>query len=124
MSHKKYFGMFKNITDVQQAFHLADCMILPTDDVLFAAYLEGSYSGWARVLFVRGGQLYEVDASHCSCYGLEGQWDPQEVSWDQLAMRPPFNDDGCYDIYDDDPNDSTAATNEWNRLIRSHVPRA
>ena len=119
MSDKKYFGMFENITDVRKEFHVADGMILPTDEVLFAAYLEGSYSAWARVLFVRGGQLYEVDGSHCSdCYGLEGQWDPQEVSWDQLAMRPPFNDGEFYD------DDSDAATNEWNRLIRSHVPRA
>lgn len=119
MSDKKYFGMFENITDMRKAFVVADDMIFPTDtEVLFAAYLEGSYSGWALVLFVRGGKLYEVEGSHCSCNGLEGQWDPQEVSWSQLAMRPPINDGGFYD------DEEGLAETTWNTLVRSHVPRA
>jgi len=35
--------------------------------------LEG-YEGSAHVVFVRGGKLYKVNGSHCSCNGLEGQW--------------------------------------------------
>jgi hypothetical protein len=123
MSDKKYFGRFKNITDVRKEFELSGDDELIPEEVLFAAYLEGSYSGWARVLFVRGGQLYEVEGSHCSCNGLERQWDPQEVSWDQLAMRPLFNKDG---YHDDDLNDEGEGLAEttWNKLVRSHVPRA
>lgn len=117
MSDKKYFGMFTNISDVRREFVISDDLILP-NEVLFAAYLEGSYSGEATVLFVRGGQLYEVSETHCSCSGLDELWRPEEVSWAQLAMRPEFHDGESYD----DPDGLAEAA--WNKLVRSHAPRA
>lgn len=33
------------------------------------------------------GKLYEVNGGHCSCYGLEGQWEPAETSVAALKMR-------------------------------------
>ena len=62
----------------------------PTDaQILYASYESGGYEGWSVVLFKRGGKLYEVTGSHCSCYGLEGQWKPEETSWDAIAIRKP-----------------------------------
>lgn len=55
--------------------------------VLLASYGSGSYEGDAFVLFQRGGKLYEVNGSHCSCYGLEGQWSPEETTIEELRHR-------------------------------------
>lgn len=64
--------------------------------VLLASYTYEDYSGDAFVLFERGGKLYEVNGSHCSCHGLsessyddatETQWQPEETSIDALRHR-------------------------------------
>lgn len=55
--------------------------------ILLASYGTPSYEGYAFVLFERDGKLYEVNGSHCSCYGLEGQWDPEETTVDALRCR-------------------------------------
>lgn len=47
--------------------------------ILFAYYGQRSYEGSAYVLFEQDGKLFEVAASHCSCYGLEDQWSPAET---------------------------------------------
>src|SRR3569833_1297734 len=60
---------------------------LENSNVLFAWYGDGSYCGSAFVLFEKEGKLYEVNGDHCSCYGLEGQWAPEETSWEAVAMR-------------------------------------
>ena len=56
-------------------------------NILFASYECGSYDGDAFVLFEREGKLYEVNASHCSCYGLEGQFEPGVTTLDALRYR-------------------------------------
>lgn len=56
-------------------------------EILLASYGTPSYEGYAFVLFRRDGKLWEVNGSHCSCYGLEGQWDPEEVSVEALRYR-------------------------------------
>jgi len=56
-------------------------------NILVASYTQACYEGDAFVLFERGGRLYEVHGSHCSCYGLEGQWKPEEVEADVLRAR-------------------------------------
>jgi hypothetical protein len=63
--------------------------IAPDDkeNILFAWYGRECYDGKAFVLFSRDGKLYEVNGSHCSCRGLEGQWDPEEVSVANLRYR-------------------------------------
>jgi hypothetical protein len=52
--------------------------------VVFAKYEQGGYEGSAVVLFASDGKLFMVSASHCSCNGLEGSWDPDEVTVDML----------------------------------------
>lgn len=58
-------------------------------EVMLASYTYRDYSGNAFVLFrnTSDGQLYEVNGSHCSCYGLEGQWDPEPTSVAELRHR-------------------------------------
>lgn len=56
-------------------------------EFLFAQYDQECYEGSAFVLFARKGKLYEVNGSHCSCYGLESQWSPEETSLDALRKR-------------------------------------
>lgn len=56
-------------------------------NILFASYGCANYSGDAWVLFEQKGKLYEVNGGHCSCYGLEGQWEPEEVLLSELEHR-------------------------------------
>lgn len=56
-------------------------------NILFAIYDVDGYDGYAYVLFEQNGILYEVHGGHCSCYGLEGQWSPEEVNLKELHNR-------------------------------------
>lgn len=56
-------------------------------NILFASYGCDNYEGDAWVLFEQDGNLYEVNGWHCSCYGLEGQWEPELVSLKELEHR-------------------------------------
>lgn len=56
-------------------------------NILFASYAYEDYSGDAFVLFEQDGKLFEVNGGHCSCYGLEGQWEPEEVILVELENR-------------------------------------
>lgn len=53
-------------------------------EVLLASYNYEDYSGDAFVLFRRDGKLWRVDGGHCSCMGLEGQWEPTETDIELL----------------------------------------
>lgn len=55
--------------------------------ILFASYGRANYSGDAWVLFEENEKLFEINGSHCSCYGLENQWTPDEVSLLELENR-------------------------------------
>ncbi|MES2382639.1 MAG: hypothetical protein V4538_16440 [Bacteroidota bacterium] len=56
-------------------------------NILFASYGEDNYSGDAFVLFEQDGNLYEVNGSHCSCHGLEGQFTKEETTIEALNHR-------------------------------------
>jgi hypothetical protein len=56
-------------------------------EILLASYVYANYNGDAFVLFQKDGVLYEVNGSHCSCYGLENQWSPEETSIVELRHR-------------------------------------
>lgn len=55
--------------------------------VLFASYGCDNYEGDAFVLLAENGVLYEASGAHCSCYGLEGQWEPEEVVLEEIEHR-------------------------------------
>jgi hypothetical protein len=71
-------------------------------EILLASYGTPSYEGYAFVLFRRDGKLYEVNGGHCSCYGLEGQWDPEETTSESLRHRIAEGNLGKGD-YDENP---------------------
>ena|SRR5690554_3939768 len=56
-------------------------------NILFATYSYENYYGDAFVLCEKDGKLYEVHGSHCSCYGLEGQWEPEETTLEALKRQ-------------------------------------
>lgn len=58
-------------------------------EVLLASYVTPAYSGSAFVLFrdTRDNKLYENHGSHCSCMGLEDQWEPEAVDLESLKHR-------------------------------------
>ena len=89
----KYFGDFHSRESLIHAFSTSD---LPSEDqILFASYDCPPYEGYAFVLYEQDGKLYEVNGSHCSCYGLEGQWEPEETTWSAIAIRTwSLNDEG------------------------------
>lgn len=53
----------------------------PLDEVIVAYMSVGAYGcdSDALIIYRREGRLYEVNGSHCSCYGFEGQWDPELI---------------------------------------------
>jgi len=55
--------------------------------ILYAYYNNEDYEGYATVIFERFGQLYEVNGNHCSCFGLEDQWKPEETSLASLQSE-------------------------------------
>ena len=67
-------------------------------EIILASYTYEAYEGEAFVLFSKGGQLYEVNGNHCSCFGLsaqysygigsdETQWQPEKTSIKELQFR-------------------------------------
>lgn len=80
-----FHGLFKDTSTICRYFGLNACD-LEGCNVLFAAY-ECEYEGKALVVFLRDGHLYEVNGSHCSCYGLEDQWDEEETTVEALRHR-------------------------------------
>lgn len=83
-----YNGNWESAGDMAQSFSI-DEPELAGKTVLFAAYEYGLYEGYAFVLLVdnASGQFEEVNGCHCSCCGLEGQWEPEQCDPDALMHR-------------------------------------
>jgi len=69
-------------------------------EILLAYYDYEDYSGSAFVLFRKDGKLFEVNGGHCSCYGLEGQWTPEETTAEALVFRMDKGDLGVTSEWD------------------------
>jgi hypothetical protein len=69
------FEGFENKEDVCSQFNIGDF----DGVIVLAIYDQGSYDGTAEVIYVHGGKFYMASGSHCSCYGLEDQWNPVEM---------------------------------------------
>lgn len=72
-----YDDGFDDWRDIQRQFDMDDP---EPDEILYASYEHEYYEGWSTVIYRNGDNIYYNYASHCSCYGLEGQWDPEEYS--------------------------------------------
>lgn len=72
--------------------------------LLYADYTYEDYSGDAYVLGYNKDkkQFFEVHGSHCSCYGLEGQWDEEyyeDVGQLQASIERRFKNRSKYSRY-------------------------
>lgn len=72
-----YRDEFSNWAEVVENFG-GDC---PKEEprFVFAEYEQPSYEGYATVVTSDDGAKFNiVEGSHCSCMGLEDQWEPTE----------------------------------------------
>jgi hypothetical protein len=72
-----YYGLFECEADVRKEFGIGSF----EGTILFAAYEYEDYSGSAEVIYVHKGKFWHVSGGHCSCYGLENQWEPEEMPY-------------------------------------------
>ena len=119
----RYFGLFAKpdehmscapgIEAIHKYFQCYDIANIHDHEILFATYNEGRYhSGHAVVVFERDNILYLVDAKHCSCYGLEGLWKPDEIDWSMLITLNSLST--CWE-FDSDADEALY------KLISQHV---
>lgn len=80
-----YLNQFENEESMLKEFGI-DKSVLDGYKVLLASYGKEYYDGYAFVLLKRKQtkELVTVYASHCSCYGLEGQFELEESSLELL----------------------------------------
>ncbi len=81
-----YRGGFKSKEDVIDNFQLGEHQSNGIE-IIYAEYDNHDYEADAFVLYKKDGKLYEVYGSHCSCFDLENQWEPEIVSIDALKKR-------------------------------------
>jgi hypothetical protein len=72
-----YDDGFDDWRDIQRQF---DMEVPEPEEVLYAQYDIEGYEGSAIVIYRIGDRFYINFGGHCSCYGLEGQWDSEEYS--------------------------------------------
>lgn len=89
---EEYVNRYDWTEDTTSLQQLMDDFAIKEEDlegvnILVASYTYECYSGSAFVIFEKDGKLYEVNGGHCSCYGLEHQWQPEETSVDELIHR-------------------------------------
>jgi hypothetical protein len=83
----KFLDLFDSREDIARQFEIHLDLVPSDSEIIVAAYECASYEGDAFVLFRKGDQLFEVHGSHCSCYGLEGQWEPETTTAAAVRMR-------------------------------------
>jgi hypothetical protein len=96
-----YFGTWDRFEDIAGDFQLEldSPEMIAINRVLYARYSEyygygSDYEMWAEVLYIgHDGLLYEVHGSHCSCYGLEGQWEPDLVTAADVLTTVRYDDE-------------------------------
>lgn len=81
-----HFNGFTDVGDLLKQYD-APADALNGATLIFAWYEYENYEGYSLVVFRRDGKLFEVTGSHCSCYGLEGQWEPEETTVEALLLR-------------------------------------
>lgn len=95
-----YVGDFSSWKDVSDNFTgqcYLDKGIKPIPEpaeVIFAGYESSGYDGSAFVVYRHGRQYKTVSGGHCSCYGLEDQWEPEAYTRLQLLEALKKGDGG------------------------------
>jgi len=88
---KIFFENFTCVDDIKSSFYISD-KDLEGAEIIYAMYDCPQYEGYAHIIYIKDGKLYEVNGSHCSCSGLEDQWKPEETSLSVLMFRPNVSD--------------------------------
>lgn len=72
-----YLEGFSSWGDLQDQFEVKNKIEEPLH--VFAIYGSEGYDGYATVIYTNDGVIFNVvEGSHCSCYGLEGQWQAED----------------------------------------------
>lgn len=104
-----YLQDLKDLTEAELRQHIiTEYEAKPEDltpyEILIAYESVGSWGCDSSSFFLlrnkKTKKLYEVHGSHCSCYGFEGQWKPEETSMEYLESDKFYFSCGGYD--DDD----------------------
>ncbi len=95
-------GDFSVRNDIIQNFQLEPNSL---DGMFFiqASYDICGYDGNADILYVQNGKLFEVHGGHCSCYGLEGQWSPEETFPEAALKQECFQNNELLLALHEDP---------------------
>lgn len=79
MTNRIYLGIFTDWDSVMRYFNVKPQLQEP--NYVYAFYDIEYYSGEAFVIYSDDGETFKfVAGSHCSCYGLENQWEPETYS--------------------------------------------
>jgi hypothetical protein len=74
------------------------------ENVLYANYEYQNYEGEANVIWREpNGDISYVSGVHCSCYGLEDQWDvetyPEETVREMIARARETDDEWAWKVF-------------------------
>lgn len=94
-----WFSGFEGYFDMLSEFEIDEENIpeyVPTSGaILFAVYSQESYEGSAVVVWLNSDGTYSaVFGAHCSCYGLENQWDTKPDKLTLAELRKQLTDEG------------------------------
>lgn len=81
----RYFDDFTDWADVARNFNIERA---EPEEIIVASYQTGNYEGDAFVCYREGDRFFTVEGSHCSCFGLEGQWEPE--GYDAATLLAAF----------------------------------
>lgn len=90
-----YYGLFSDAADVFDNFRVP-ARERENVKIILASYDIDGYEGAAFVFFLEKGRFYQVHGSHCSCYGLEDQWEPEEISIAELRHYGENSSSGSF----------------------------
>lgn len=88
-------------------------------EFIFAYYNYVDYSGDSTVIFKKDGKWFLNSAGHCSCYGLEGMWQPEEFDPQEhfLALEQGKRlVSVTYSYYDETPSELNKKFDTWLNL--------
>jgi hypothetical protein len=110
VKNRTYVGEFAKWDDVVGDYG-GNC---PADEprYVFAEYQTPSYEGYSTVITSKDGRKFQVvEGSHCSCYGLEGQWEPTDHTVTELRKMT----EATYGFF----HDSKTELEKWLAHVRS-----
>lgn len=108
MENRVYKDRFESWNDLRQEFGEFNWSTNKTDTkvpeeeplYVFAVYSYECYEGDCEVFFSHDGVTFFTNpAAHCSCFGLEDQWDPSEI--DVGAIRHMLTEGATYGVLEE-----------------------